>query len=412
MDCLNTNNNISRAISYRTEADLSVLHRRLLFPDSKAPSKQTITVMSANNQETVLLWAFEHSSNGKIITDLTGVITAVNDAFVKMFGYTKSEVIGKRTSLLRSQYSTEEFYREMWRSLNATGEWKGEIVNRSKNGDEKTCLLTITSIISPEGERLGYFGVEIDLSDRKKLEEQIIQGEKLASIGESLATLMHEIRNPMNGISMNIYMLKDAAEQNAHWSEEERESIQLIDTEVKRLDSLIKNALSYARKLEIHPDRVLLGEFFHEIRELVIHQAEKNNVTLVMDGYPEDLSGYFDPNLMKQVMLNLVQNAIDAASHSDRRIVRVRVSTEEAPKWRSISATARVLLFAIENSGVRISDEVRPHLFKPFFTTKEHGLGLGLATCAKIIRQHHGIIAHEDSDDAPFTTLFTIALPV
>lgn len=367
--------------------------------------------MSINDQETILTWAFEHSSNGKLITDLKGVITSVNNAFVDMFGYTKEEVLGKRTSLLRSKYSTQEFYQEMWLSLSARGEWKGEIVNRTKNGEEKTCFLTITSIISPGGEKLGYFGVEIDLTERKRLEAQVIQGEKLASIGESLATLMHEIRNPINGISMNIYMLEDAAEHDAHWTEEERESIHLIGKEVKRLEGLIKNALSYARKVEIHFDRVLLGAFFEELRELLVYQAEAHQVELLIELDSPELSGYFDADLMKQVMLNLLQNAIEAAAQSVGHSVRLRVHVDEDPNWRYISASGMVLLFTIENSGERISEEIRKSLFKPFFTTKEQGLGLGLATSAKIVRQHHGVIDHTHTDEAPFTTTFTVALP-
>lgn len=375
-------------------------------------TSEIIRAMSITDHETILTWAFEHSSNGKLITDLKGVITSVNAAFVEMFGYPKEEVLGQRTSLLRSHYSTQEFYQEMWKSLNETGEWKGEIVNRTKSGEEKTCFLTITSILSPSGEKLGYFGVEIDLSERKRLEAQVIQGEKLAGIGESLATLMHEIRNPINGISMNIYMLEDAAREESHWTEEERESIQLIGKEVKRLEGLIKNALSYARKVDIHFERVLISDFLHEVRELVIHQANQKNVELRVDSESDDLSGYFDPDLMKQVMLNLIQNAIEAAAQSSLPKVRVQTSIEEAAKWRYISASAKVLLFVIENSGSRISDEISKNLFKPFFTTKEQGLGLGLATSAKIVRQHHGIIGHEHTDIPPFTTIFTVALPI
>ena len=91
--------------------------------------------------------------------------------------------------------------------------------------------------------------------------------------------------------------------------------------------------------------------------------------------------------------------------------MRLNASIEEAAKWRYISASARVLLFTIENSGERITEDVQKNLFKPFFTTKEQGLGLGLATSAKIVRQHHGVIDHAHTDDVPFTTTFTVAIP-
>ena len=81
----------------------------------------------------ILKWAFDHSSDGMLITDLQGVITTVNSAFIEMFGYSREEVIGKKTSMLRSSFSTQEFYEKMWRSLSICGEWKGEIINRTKS---------------------------------------------------------------------------------------------------------------------------------------------------------------------------------------------------------------------------------------------------------------------------------------
>ncbi len=365
-------------------------------------------VIMTTDESTILTWAFEHSSDGMLVTDTSGIIVKVNKAFELMFGYSQEETLGRRTNLLRSRYSTPEFYQEMWRCLNEQGEWKGEIINRTKTGEEKTCLLTITPVKSPEGERLGYLGVEIDLTERKNLEEQIVQGEKLASIGESLATLMHEIRNPLNGIAMNLFMLE---RNSMDWSEDEKESVQLIGKEVKRLEGMINTAMSYARKMELQPDRVLMSEFLKDIETLVGFDAEAMRVDLFFEPTGKTLSGYFDPNLMKQVLLNLTKNAIESSAHADIRKVRIRVTTEERPLWQSISASGKILLLTIENSGTPIPEETQRNLFKPFFTTKTQGLGLGLATSAKIVRQHHGIINHATIDDPPFTTRFTVAIP-
>ncbi|HET6399902.1 MAG TPA: PAS domain S-box protein [Candidatus Kapabacteria bacterium] len=363
----------------------------------------------------LLNWAFEHSSDGMLITDLKGVIRMVNDAFVTMFGYPREEAVGQRTGFLRSQYSTQQFYEEMWRSLKQRNEWKGEIINRTKGGMEKTCFLTITAIKNDEGEHIGFHGVEIDLTERKRLEAQVIQGEKLAAIGESVATLVHEIRNPLNGIAMNIYMLRQAAEsgtnEDCHWSDEERESIQLIATEVRRLDGLVKNVLTYARNVELHYERVVLDTFMQEVEDLLVDRAEQSGVHLMVTHAAEGLTGRFDPDQMKQVMLNLVQNAIEAAEQSDARLVRVGTNRAEGADWQSISSSGKVLLLSVANTGAAISEETRKHLFRPFFTTKSQGLGLGLATSAKIVRQHHGIVDVQPANEPPYSTLFTIALP-
>jgi PAS domain S-box-containing protein len=397
-------------------------------------------------ESALLRFAFEHSSDGMLLTDPKGIIRMVNDAFVHMFGFSREEAVGERTGFLRSKYSSQEFYEVMWKSLRELGEWKGEIVNRTKQGAEKTCFLTITSIFSETGrgdsmgsrERIGYLGVEIDLTERKRLESQIVQGEKLAAIGESVATLVHEIRNPLNGIAMNIYMLESAAADGGdrsssekHWTEEERESIHLISREAKRLERLVKNVLTYARNVELHYERVILSNFLEELEELLVFQAEQRDVTLKVQIEHDKLTGRFDPDQMKQVMLNLVQNAIEAAELSpsgmkgepDQRAVLVQATLREDASWRPISSSGRVILFEVANSGPAISEEVRARLFRPFFTTKAQGLGLGLATSAKIVRQHHGILdirqATDDPSSAddpssvqpPFSTVFTVALP-
>jgi PAS domain S-box-containing protein len=374
-------------------------------------ARQVSILLSMPETPALLRFAFEHASDGMLLTDPKGVIRMVNDAFVKMFGYSHEEVVGQRTGFLRSPYSTQEFYESMWRSLKEKGEWKGEIINRTKSGEDKTCFLTISPVFSESGERIGYHGIEIDLTERKRLESHIIQSEKLSAIGESVATLVHEIRNPLNGIAMNIYMLEQSANTEQGWTDEERESIHLISREAKRLEGLVKNVLTYARSVELHYERVILSDFLEELEELLIFQSEQRDVTLKVQIEHDKLTGRFDPDQMKQVMLNLVQNAIEAAEQSDQRLVLVQAALREDEAWRPISSSGRVIMFEVSNSGPAISEEVRKSLFRPFFTTKSQGLGLGLATSAKIVRQHHGILDIQPAQQPPYTTIFTVALP-
>src|SRR5690349_477065 len=116
--------------------------------------------MPDRTDRSILEWAFARSTDGMLVTDNEGKIILVNDAFCRLFGYSRQEIIGERTTFLKSSYSTPAFYREMWDSLRTSGEWKGEIVNRKKNGEEITCFLTITPVLSDTGEKLGYLGVE------------------------------------------------------------------------------------------------------------------------------------------------------------------------------------------------------------------------------------------------------------
>jgi PAS domain S-box-containing protein len=366
------------------------------------------------NKEKILLWAFEHSSDGMLITDTSGKVWLVNDAFVKMFGYSQEEVIGKRTTFLKSRYSTTDFYAEMWCSLNSTGEWKGEIVNTKKDGDEIPCFLTITSIISDSGEKLGYLGVEIDLSERKSLESQLIQSEKLASIGEAVATLVHEIRNPLNGIRMNAFLLEQSREMHSPWTEEDSESLELLTKEVVRLQEMVGRVLSFARTSTAQYERVMASDLIDETLRLIEPSTHAAGVSVELIEDDKELTLRCDPDLMKQVLLNIIKNAVEASTSSPEKQVRVRTGKISQQSGDAVSASGQAVVIEVMDSGTGISQDVQGSLFKPFFTTKGKGLGLGLATSQKIIRQHHGTLTAVsllNGEDKPFKTKFVIALP-
>lgn len=369
--------------------------------------------MLDSNNQSILQWAFAQSTDGMLVTDLDGKIILVNDAFCRMFGYPREEILGERTTFLRSSYSTPVFYREMWESLNATGEWKGEIVNRKKDGIDITCFLTITPIITETGEKIGYLGVEIDLTERKMLESRVAHGEKLSEIGEALATLAHEIRNPLNGISMNLYMLERARQSGEAWNETDDESLSLVRREATRLKDMVDRVLSFSRTSQLHYDRILVEDLINETLSLVSTEAADRSVDIEVTLLDKGITLRCDPSLIRQVLLNIVQNSIDAAAQSLLRKVRVgalhTMQTEDA-----VSASGMAVIFDILDSGPGITKESQESLFKPFFTTKAKGLGLGLATCAKIIREHHGSIKVTSplgEEMAPFNTKFSIALP-
>jgi two-component system sporulation sensor kinase A len=373
-----------------------------------------VILTSISNEAEILLWAFEHSSDGMLVTDLDGRVVKINDAFVRMFGYDRSEIIGNRTSVLKSRSSTLNFYQEMWLSLNGTGEWKGEITNTRKNGEEVICFLTITSIVSDKGEKLGYLGVEIDLTDRKRLEAHINRNLQLSSIGEALTSLAHEIRNPLNGIKMNAYLLEKACHQQGVEDEEVKESLQLITKETKRLQSMVESVLSFARGQKLHPERVLVQELVDDIVKLTTQNADELNVSIKTHIEPE-LTVLCDIAQMKQVILNVLQNAVEASSVSDSKQVFVEIAKRQYEGEGAVSISGNAVVIDVYDSGLGMSTETRLSLFTPFFTTKQTGLGLGLATSQKIVREHHGEMTVESplrNLREPFRTKFTIALPV
>ena len=372
-----------------------------------------VTLTSISNEAEILLWAFEHSSDGMLVTDLDGRVVKVNDAFVKMFGFDRSEVIGNRTSFLKSHTSTPDFYAEMWRSLNATGEWKGEITNTRKNDEEVICFLTITSIVNNSGEKLGYLGVEIDLTERKRLEEYMNRNLQLSSIGEALTSLAHEIRNPLNGIKMNAYLLEKSCHQVGIQDEEVKESLQLITKETKRLQSMVESVLSFARGQKLHLERALIRELIDDTLKLIPLNGNEMDV-IIETLIPHELTVLCDTSQMKQVLLNVIQNAIEATVLSHPRRVLIDIAKRPYEGIGAVSISGNAIVINIYDNGPGMTTETRLSLFTPFFTTKQTGLGLGLATSQKIVREHHGEMTVESplrNPREPFRTKFTIALP-
>ncbi|MFQ6113480.1 MAG: PAS domain-containing protein, partial [bacterium] len=118
--------------------------------------------------------AFQYSTDAIVITDLNGVIVEINKAFTDLFGWRREEAIGKNTSIIRSNKTRDEVIREMWGSINKRGGWKGEIINKRKDGTEIPILLSITPIYH-ENQIIGYMGVEIDITEKKKIEDQLLK---------------------------------------------------------------------------------------------------------------------------------------------------------------------------------------------------------------------------------------------
>jgi two-component system sporulation sensor kinase A len=134
--------------------------------------------------------AFHHSTDAIIITDLHGVIIEANQAFAELFGWSREEAVGRSTRILRSRQTTNELYRQMWEAINEQGRWQGEIVNRRKDGSEVPVLLSITPIYH-NGAKSGFMGVEIDLTEKKKAEKQLLQEKKFSeSIIETANSLV------------------------------------------------------------------------------------------------------------------------------------------------------------------------------------------------------------------------------
>lgn len=229
----------------------------------------------------------------------------------------------------------------------------------------------------------------IERLDREKeiLDKQLIQSSKLASIGEFSAGVAHEINNPLAVIDVESGWIRDILRRDKFKNLEEREeisdSLREIATQVNRCKEITHKLLSFARRMESVIKDVDMNELLDEVISMREHEASLSNITFIKDYQPDLPRVHSDPSLLRQVFLNLINNAIDAIQKGGE----IRVSTQKREDQETV--TVRVT-----DTGMGIPQENLAKIFDPFFTTKPpgKGTGLGLSICHGIIEKLGGTI--------------------
>lgn len=225
----------------------------------------------------------------------------------------------------------------------------------------------------------------------QKTFEQLLQAEKLSSLGELSAGIVHEVRNPLAAIKGAVEILEDELAENSP----RREFADLAKREVERLDKLVGEFLRFARPAKLAFAAANLNEIAESVIWLVENQATSQSVAIEKD-FQENLPVVLvDAEQIKQVLLNLAINSLQAMPNGGQLVFRT-------------SQTEEFCICEITDTGNGIEIEVLPKIFDPFFTTKEKGVGLGLSIAHKIVAQHGGKLAVSRRENKTF---FSLHLP-
>ena len=226
--------------------------------------------------------------------------------------------------------------------------------------------------------------------------QQLLQAEKLTSLGELSAGIVHEVRNPLASIKGAIEILEDELKTDSP----RREFADLARKEIDRLDKLVGEFLRFARPAEpakAHSDPNTIVE---SVSALIENQAAAQSVTIVKNLQKYIPSVLVDPEQIKQVMLNLAINGLQAMDHPN--------GSDKTLTFRTIERDRKCVI-EVEDSGPGIDKDDLAKIFDPFFTTKENGVGLGLSIAHKIAAQHEGILTAQNSAQG---ALFCLILPI
>ncbi|HET6367358.1 MAG TPA: PAS domain S-box protein [Pseudomonadales bacterium] len=342
----------------------------------------------------------EAASEGIVIVDRTGRIVSVNAKAEVLFGYPRTEILGRPLEILmperlrelhvahRDGYFADPRIRPMGRGL--------DLVGRRKDGSEFPIEISLSYIETEEGRQAMAFVT--DITQRRVLEQASHQAERLASLGTLAAGVAHEINNPMGILNSRIeVMLMEASDRG--FPADVVEDLQVLHRNVARVSRIAQGLLSFARATPVLRARVNLNDVIADTLLLARNQMGKDGIEIrtVLDPRPLFVLGH--GNALEQVLLNLLTNAQAAIVGPGF----VRIATELVP-----GSPGRVRLM-VSDTGGGIPADVIPRIFDPFYTTKETGTGLGLSLAYGIIRDHNGTI---DVESRPGEgTTFTLTFP-
>ncbi len=322
-----------------------------------------------------------------IVTDREGRITYVNRAFEKLTGFSMDEAIGQKPSILQSGFHSKDFYANLWKTILSGKPWRGEFINAKKDGTLYTVSTVIFPVFNENGQIENFVAVQRDITEEKKLYEQLLRAQKMEAIGTLAGGIAHDFKNLMTVILGYAEVMKDTVRPDSNlWR-----PVDIIEKTAQRGASLASKILSVTKKESLEMKVMDLNDIVKETIEILERSIPKDieiKVSLEEGLHPIKA----DPTQLQQVLLNLAINAKEAMPEGGTLLIATSSVGKENGAANGIEGTGFVRL-TVQDTGKGIEKDLQSRIFDPFFTTKkEAGTGLGLYIVHSIISAHNGYI--------------------
>ena len=364
-------------------------------------------------------------STGLRARDLQGQITYVNPAFCRMVGFEAGQLLQQSDPVpyWPSELAATYKARQMDRHNNVASLRGGfESVFMRSDGTRFPVLIMEAPLINAQGRHTGWMSAVLDISEQKRAEEisrasqdRLQAAARLAMVGEMASLLSHELNQPLAAISSyangSINLVRDAEPHQGPavsmppaLQADLLEALQRIVKQAERAGRVIRSVHDFVRRRDQRRESVQAKDLIDAIMPLVVLQARKLGLAVVLDLAPNLPPVVCDRTMVEQVLLNLARNGMQAMQQ-----LSGSGSTRELTLGLAVRDLGDWVEFSVSDRGHGITEEVARHLFTPFFTTKEEGMGLGLSLCRTVVEQHGGTLRFEPH--LPSGTTFRFTLP-
>lgn len=364
-DMLETHINV-QGMEIKLKMDLCILNKGyvLLFEDVRR--EQSLEILQ-NQTQTIL----NSIDNLVIVMDRNNKIIMCNEAFAQEVEISTDEIVGKNLSYFNelSVLGSEDILRQKDKKAI-------EISFETPNGLRKELLVQVTPIKNLAGEYIGKIGVATDLTELKNERCMQQQSEKLVVLGQMAAGIVHEIKNPLTTIKGFSQIICLRAQD-----EKIKEFAHLIDMETDSMNQVVNDFLRFSKPRSSMLKEVRLSDLVDSMKLLIETNAFMKKVKVVIELERDEKLVRADSDQLKQVVLNMVQNSLDAMSEVESPQLQIKTG---------FNKSANEMFLSISDNGVGMSLEEKIKIGTPFFTTKSRGTGLGLTTCYQIIKDHGG----------------------
>lgn len=354
--------------------------------------------------------AVKQSPSSIVITNTDGNIEYVNPKFTEITGYTLEEALGKNPNILKTEHTESEDYKEMWETITSGKTWRGEFLNKRKDGSHYWELASLSPIIDDKGNIIKYLAVKEDITERKKTEVVLINSEKQLTQANAtknmfFSIIAHDLKGPVGNFSEILKLFKDNF--NDISNDEKSDYLNILLGLSSKTNKLLDDLLLWARiqmnTIEITFEELGIKKLIESTIDIVSEKALEKNINIIAD--VSDIVLKTNESSVKTVIRNLLSNAIKF-SHDQSKI---EIKTE-------VPDSNKKVIVSIKDYGVGIPKESIDKLFKietsftTYGTNKEKGSGLGLILCKELIEKINGTIWVTSKEDEGST--FFIALPL